>query len=192
MSVPHTSTHSVSLRENQDLEDISKSYRVKNLKYPVQCIVNTKGSSNPKAWEYGGFRDFDDLLQMSEDWDKCPSGVSDFPWERWDDVEWTDVPEGWQPSIPDYAYETKRKLLNVREALRLAKEHKANQLLERQRYTRELEERRTHPQNFYAKDEESNNALRLSMKMDGMSLGKRRNDSEGGERPPKRPFWPSR
>ncbi len=101
MSIPYTSTHSVSLRDNWGVKDNMKSRLVSDLKHPIQR-VNHRLGSDPQHWTYGGFYDLDDLRPW------ISNGRLDC--NQFDDVVWTDVPQGWHPPIPNYAQETRHIL----------------------------------------------------------------------------------
>ncbi len=171
MSIPYTSTHSVSLRDNQIMMDVTQKHRVAGLRHPVQYVIDKNGSENPHLWRYdNGFWDLDDLLAHSQS--KHGSGV-DFAWDRWDDVEWTDVPQGWRPHSSNYAKETRHKLQQGSRA----KERAENMRMSHQRENLlRAAQSRLHPQ-LYSEISHHHGSVEdnLADELSNMRLGKRQN-----------------
>jgi hypothetical protein len=177
MSVPYTSTHSVSLHDNLGVKDKMKSRLVSELKHPIQ-LVNHRLGSDPQHWTYGGFYDLDDLRPW------ISNGRLDC--NQFDDVEWTDVPQGWHPHSSNYALETRHML----ELGSRAKVRAENQLrFQQQQTVRDATDRRINPHHYsgyhtaMAQDPSAmSDVQQLENRVSSMSLGKtgRWGDTEGG------------
>lgn len=131
MSVPHTSTHALSLFNHQNSLDSIAKRPVAELSHPVQRIDFRDGSADPQNYRYDGFYELEDVIEMTRN-PMYPADLNDY-----DDVKWTDLDafnhqSGVQPS--NYSSETPYMLQTARALQRGAK----NREEENQRYRRSM------------------------------------------------------
>jgi hypothetical protein len=143
MSVPHTSTHALSLRYHNDLgtKDSLGNKPVAELRHPVQRIIYRDGSGNPVNYDYDGFYELDELLPMMRN-PLFKLDLNDF-----DDVQWNDVHLQANTTSPwpalgvlqsNYLYDTPQRLQTERELQQRAKLNKdhSQQMMHRIRQAR--------------------------------------------------------
>ncbi len=121
MSVPHTSTHVLSLRHHNQLgtRDSIHDQPVAELRHPVQRITYRDGSGDPQNYGYNGFYELDELSRPSSH-QKYKFNLNDY-----DDVEWGELKvndpfantTGSTSGVlhSNYSYDTQKKLQEARE-----------------------------------------------------------------------------
>ena len=85
MSVPNTRTHWVSLEQNRGTTEITGNRNVRDLKYPLQRVIQKNDRTNPEEWEYGQFYDLETLLS----WMRKRGTNIDL--NDYDDVKWREA-----------------------------------------------------------------------------------------------------
>ena len=116
MSVPHTSTHFLSLRHHNQLgtRDSLHKQPVAELRHPVQRITSRDGSGNPQNYGYNGFYELDELLLMPQG--SHPSykiNLNDYDDVEWDELKGNGSTSGFLHS--NYSFDTQQKLQDARE-----------------------------------------------------------------------------
>lgn len=125
MSVPHTSTHALSLSDYHRFNDSIGNKPVALLRHPVQRIIRRDGSGNPQNYEYDGFYELEQLLPLTRRLEH-PIDLNDFDDVQWQDLDSFNQQSGVQPS--NYSSITPQMLQRARDLQQNAKEREEEYL----------------------------------------------------------------
>ena len=185
MSVPHTSTHFLSLRHHNQLDtrDSLQNQPVAELRHPVQRITHRDGSGNPQNYGYNGFYELDELLSMPQG--SHPSykiNLNDYDDVKWDELKGNDPFANTTGSTSgflhsNYSFDTQKKLQEAREIQERPNERKYH--LQRIQQRINQAKAALHRRQAYTTDWHEDGLLESMQKM---SLGQKRtieNTSDG-------------